>query len=160
MSTMNEPSSLKERLRADRIAAMKARDELAKNALAMTLTAIQRAEVEGEAHELTDDEVLAILRREVAMRKDSAEAFVAGGRTELAEKELAEAALLSAYLPAALSEADIDAIVAEEVAAAVRAADGTASMRLMGQVVKAVNARVAGRAEGAVVAAKVKAALV
>ena len=159
MSTVNEPGSLKERLRADRVAAMKARDELAKNALGMALTAIQRAEVAGEAHELTDDEVLAILRREVATRKDSAEAFQAGNRPELAEKELAEAALLSAYLPAALSEADIDAIVAEEVAAAAQAGDGTASMRLMGQVIKAVNARVAGRAEGAVVAAKVKAAL-
>ena len=152
-------STLKEKLRADRVQAMKARDELAKNALGLALTVIQRAEVTGEAHELTDDEVLAILRREVASRKDSAAAFAAGNRQDLVDKELAEAELLSAYLPAQLDDAELDAIVAEEVAAAAKAAGGEVSMRQMGQVIKAVNARVDGRAEGALVAAKVKAAL-
>ena len=101
-------AELKDRLKADRVAAMKARDELAKNTLGMALTAIQLEEVAGEvARELTDDEVLRVLTREAAKRKDSAEAYAAGNRPELAEKELAEAAILHAYLPAALSEAEL-----------------------------------------------------
>jgi len=91
----------------------------------------------------------------VRKRKESAELYTTGNRPELAEKELAEVELLSAYLPTALTEAEVDAIVAEEVAAL---GEG-ASMKQMGQVIKAVHARAKGRAEGAVVAAKVKAAL-
>ena len=151
-------SSLKDQLRADRIAAMKARDETIKDALAMTLTAIQRAETSGEAHELTDDEVLAIIKREVTMRKDSAEAYHAGNRLDLEAKELAEAAVLGAYLPTPLTDDEVDALVAEEVAR-VQQAGTEVSMKHMGQIIKAVNTRADGRAEGAVVAAKVKAAL-
>ena len=88
-------------------------------------------------------------------RKESAELYTTGNRPELAEKELAEVELLGAYLPTALTEAEVDAIVAEEVAAL---GEG-ASMKQMGQVIKAVNARAKGRAEGSVIAAKVKAAL-
>ena len=150
-------SSLKEQLRADRVAAMKARDDLTKDALGMAIAAVQREEVAGEAHELSDDEVRAVLNREIRQRKDSAEAYEAGNRPELAEKELAEAEVLQRYLPAPLTDAELDALVAEELAAA-RAA-GEVTMRQMGQLIKAVNARTDGRAEGAVVAAKVKAAL-
>jgi uncharacterized protein YqeY len=153
-------AGLKDRLRADRVAAMKARDTLARDTLGMALTALQLEEVSGEvARELSDDEVLAVLTREVAKRRDSASAYAAGKRQELADKELAEAALLQAYLPAALTEAELDVLVAEEVAAAAEALGAAPTLRNMGQVVKAVNARVKGRAEGAVVAAKVKAAL-
>jgi len=153
-------AELKDRLRADRVVAMKARDELAKNTLGMALTAIQLEEVAGEvARELTDDEVLKVLTREAAKRKDSAEAYAAGRRPELAEKELAEAAILQAYLPAALSEGELDALVAEEVAAAAAALGAQPTMKQLGQVIKAVNARAQGRAEGAVVAAKVRSAL-
>jgi len=153
-------AELKDRLRADRVVAMKARDELAKNTLGMALTAIQLEEVAGDvARELTDDEVLKVLTREAAKRKDSAEAYAAGNRPELAEKELAEAALLQAYLPAALSEAEVDALVAEEVAAAAAALGAQPTMKQMGQVIKAVNARAQGRAEGATIAAKVRSAL-
>jgi len=153
-------AELKDRLRADRVVAMKARDELAKNTLGMALTAIQLEEVAGDvARELTDDEVLKVLTREAAKRKDSAEAYTAGNRPELAEKELAEAALLQAYLPAALSEAEVDALVAEEVAAAAAALGAQPTMKQMGQVIKAVNARAQGRAEGATIAAKVRSAL-
>lgn len=153
-------AELKDRLRADRVTAMKARDELAKNTLGMALSAIQVEEVAGEvARELTDDEVLKVLTREVAKRKDSAEAYTAGNRPELAEKELAEAAVLQAYLPAALTEAELDAIVAGEVAAAAAELGAAPTMKQMGQIIKAVNARAAGRAEGATVAAKVRAAL-
>jgi uncharacterized protein YqeY len=153
-------AGLKDRLKADRVAAMKARDTLARDTLGMALTALQLEEVSGEvARELSDDEVLAVLTREVAKRRDSASAYAAGKRQELADKELAEAALLQAYLPAALTEAELDVLVAEEVAAAAEALGAAPTLRNMGQVVKAVNARVKGRAEGAVVAAKVKAAL-
>lgn len=153
-------AELKDRLRADRLAAMKARDELAKSTLGMALSAIQLEEVAGEvARELSDDEVLKVLTREAAKRKDSAEAYSAGNRPELAEKELAEAAILQAYLPAALSEAELDTLVAEEVAAAAAALGEQPTMKQMGQVIKAVNARAQGRAEGALIAAKVRSAL-
>ena len=153
-------AELKDRLRADRVAAMKARDELAKNTLGMALAAIQVEEVAGEvARELSDDEVLKVVTREVAKRKDSAEAYAAGNRPELAEKELAEAAVLQAYLPAALTEPELDALVAEEVAAAAAALGAAPTMKQMGLIIKAVNGRAAGRADGATVAAKVRAAL-
>lgn len=146
---------LKEQLRKDLATAMRAKDEEAKSNIRMTLGAIGTEEVAGDAaRELTDDEELAVVQREVRKRKDSAEAYASAGRTELAEKEQAEATWLSRYLPAALSDEEVQAIVADEVAAV----DG-ASMRQMGQIIKAVNARVSGRAEGKTVAAMVRAAL-
>lgn len=149
-------ADLKSRLRADLTAAMKARDSFRTGVLRMALTAIQNEEVAGEsARALTHAEEEALLGREVRKRKESAEAYVAGNRPELAAKERAEIDLLATYLPAALTEAEVDAIVAEEVAAA---GEGV-SMRQLGQVIRAVNARAKGRADGSMVAAKVKAAL-
>ncbi|MFN8136716.1 MAG: GatB/YqeY domain-containing protein [Propionicimonas sp.] len=153
-------SELADRMQADLVAAMKARDDLVRSTLRMAMTAIKNEEVAGtEARELSDNEVLGVLNREVAKRRDSAEAYTAGNRPELAEKELAEVEVLQRYLPAALTDAELDAIVAEEVAAAAAQAGEALTMRQMGLVIKAVNARAAGRAEGAKVAAKVKAAL-
>lgn len=153
-------SELADRMQADLVAAMKARDDLVRSTLRMAMTAIKNEEVAGtEARELSDNEVLGVLNREVAKRRDSAEAYTAGNRPELAEKELAEVEVLQRYLPAALTDAELDAIVAEEVAAAAPQAGEALTMRQMGLVIKAVNARAAGRAEGAKVAAKVKAAL-
>ncbi len=153
-------SELADRMQADLVAAMKARDDLVRSTLRMAMTAIKNEEVAGtEARELSDNEVLGVLNREVAKRRDSAEAYTAGNRPELAEKELAEVEVLQRYLPAALTDAELDAIVAEEVAAAAAQAGEALTMRHMGLVIKAVNARAAGRAEGAKVAAKVKAAL-
>ncbi|CAL8978468.1 putative protein YqeY [Propionicimonas sp. T2.31MG-18] len=153
-------SELADRMQADLVAAMKARDDLVRSTLRMAMTAIKNEEVAGtEARELSDNEVLGVLNREVAKRRDSAEAYTAGNRPELAEKELAEVEVLQRYLPAALTDAELDAIVAEEVAAAAARAGEALTMRQMGLVIKAVNARAAGRAEGAKVAAKVKAAL-
>ncbi len=151
---------LKDRLRADRVAAMKARDVVAKDTLAMALTAIQLEEVSGDvARELSDDEVIAVLTREVAKRKDSAEAYAAGHRQDLVDSELAEAQVLQSYLPARLTEAEVDTLVAEEVAAAAEALGAQPTLRQLGLVIKAVNARAQGRADGASIAAKVKAAL-
>jgi uncharacterized protein YqeY len=149
-------ADLKDRLRADLTAAMKARDAFRTGVLRMVFSAIQNEEVAGEsARELSHAEEEAVLGREVRKRKESAEAYDAGGRPELAEKERAEVELLATYLPTPLTEAEVDAIVAEEVAAV----GAGAGMRAMGQVIKAVNARAKGRADGSVVAAKVKAAL-
>jgi uncharacterized protein YqeY len=149
-------AALKAQLRSDLTTSMKARDTFRTSVLRMVLSAIQTEEVSGtSARELTAEEELAIVGREVRKRKESAELYTAGNRPELAEKELAEVELLGEYLPAALTEAEVDAIVAEEVAGL---GEG-ASMKQMGQVIKAVNARAKGRAEGSVIAAKVKAAL-
>ena len=149
-------AALKAQLRSDLTTSMKARDTFRTSVLRMVLSAIQTEEVAGtSARELTAEEELAIVGREVRKRKESAELYAAGNRPELASKELAEVELLGAYLPTALTEAEVDAIVAEEVAGL---AEG-ASMKQMGQVIKAVNARAQGRAEGSVIAAKVKAAL-
>jgi uncharacterized protein YqeY len=153
-------SEFSDRLQADLVAAMKAHDELTKSTLRMAVAAIKNEQVAGkEARELSDAEVLGVLNREVAKRRDSAEAYTAGNRPELAEKELAEIEVLQRYLPAALTDAELDAIVTEEVAAAAAQLGSAPTMRQMGLVIKAVNARAAGRAEGATVAAKVKAAL-
>ncbi|MGV8849488.1 MAG: GatB/YqeY domain-containing protein [Propionibacteriaceae bacterium] len=149
-------AALKDTLRSDLTTSMKARDTFRTSVLRMVLAAIQTEEVAGtSARELSGEEELAIVGREVRKRKESAELYTQGNRPELAAKELDEVELLSTYLPAGLSEAELDAIVAEEVAAA---GEGV-SMKQMGQVIKAVNARAKGRAEGGVIAAKVKAAL-
>jgi uncharacterized protein YqeY len=153
-------SELKNRIQADMNAARKAQESLTVSTLGMAISAIQNEQVAGkEARELSDAEVVGVLNGEVAKRRDSAEAYTAGKRPELAAKELAEVEVLQRYLPAALTDAELDAIVAEEVAAAAAQLGEAPTMRQMGLVIKAVNARAAGRAEGAKVAAKVKAAL-
>jgi len=149
-------AALKDTLRTDLTTAMKARDAFRTQVIRMALAAIQTEQVAGSsARELSEDEERTVLTREVRKRKESAELYTTGNRPELAAKELEEAELLGTYLPAALSEAEIDAMVAEEVAAL----GDERSMKQMGQVIKAVNARTQGRAEGGVIAAKVKAAL-
>lgn len=153
-------SELKDRLQADMVAAMKAHDEVTKSTLRMAVAAIKTEQVAGrEARELTDAEVVGVLNREVSKRRDSAQAYTSGNRPELAAKELAEVEVLQRYLPAALTDAELDAMVAEEVAAAAAGLGAAPTMKQMGLVIKAVNARAAGRTEGAKVAAKVKAAL-
>ena len=159
-SEVEQMSELKEKLRSDLTAAMKARDALTLGTLRMALAAITNEEVAGStARELTDTQVLAVLTKEVKKRKESAEAFDGAGRTELADKERAESAVISAYLPAQLSDDEIAALVAAAVDE-VAASTGTApTMRQMGLVIKAAQAKSAGRADGAKVAAAVKAAL-
>ena len=96
-------SELKDRLRTDLTASIKARDELRSSTLRMVLTAITNAEVAGkEARELSDDDVLGVLTSEAKKRREAAEAFADAGRTELADKEQAEAAVIADYLPAQL----------------------------------------------------------
>lgn len=150
-------SALKDRLRADLTASMKARDSLRSSTLRMVLTAVTNAEVAGkEARELSDDDVLSVLTSEAKKRREAAEAFDAGHRPELAQKERDEAAVLAEYLPQQLSEDEIRALVAETVASLGVADDG---MKAMGRVMGALQPRVKGRADGGVVAAEVKRAL-
>jgi hypothetical protein len=147
--------ALKDRLQADLTAAMKAQDELVRATLRMVLTAIGNEEVAGkQARGLTDDEELKVLAREGKKRREAAEAYHAGGAQERAERELAEEAVIAAYLPAQLSDDELTALVAEAVAET-----GASGPQAMGQVMKAVGPKIAGRAEGGRVAAAVKAAL-
>ncbi|MDA8439026.1 MAG: GatB/YqeY domain-containing protein [Propionibacterium sp.] len=151
--------ALKEQLRADLVVAMKARDEAAKSNVRMALAAIMNEEVAGkQARELTDEEELRVITREVSKRKDSAQAYAEGGRPELAVKEAGEAEFLSQYLPAQLGDDEISAIVDARIAEL--AAGGEApTMKQMGQVMKAVTAEIAGRADGRRVSDIVRAAL-
>ena len=153
-------AAIKERLRADLTAAMRAKDELSKSTLRMAIGAIQKEEVAGDtARELTEPEELAIVTKEVASRRDSAEAYQAGGRPELAERELAEVEVLLEYLPEPLTEDELDRIVATAIERFTADTGGAPTMRDMGRIMKPVTAEVAGRAPGAQVAAKVKSAL-
>ena len=153
-------STLKERLRSDLTAAMKARDELVKATLRMTLTAIGNAEVAGDAaRELGDDEVLAIIRREAKKRAESAEAFAGAGRDELAAQERAEGEVLARYLPAQLSDDELTEIARAAVEQTTAELGERPGPRQMGQVMKNASAAAAGRADGRRLAAAVKALL-
>jgi uncharacterized protein YqeY len=153
-------AELKARLRADLTTAMKARDTLTTGVLRMALAAVGTEEVAGkEARELTDDEVLRVLNREVRKRKEAAEAFGGAGRAEQAAGELAEADVLNTYLPAQLDDAELAAIVDRAMASVTEQLGSAPGQRQMGQVMKAASAEVAGRAEGSKVAALVKAKL-
>lgn len=154
--------TLKDRLTADMRTALKARDELTTSTLRMALAAIGNAEVAGEAkRELSDEEVLAVLTRETKKRREAATAFADAGRTEQADRERAEGEVLERYLPRQLSDAELADLVAEALAAAgFGGQDGDqqpgAAKRQMGLAMKAAQAAVAGRADGARVAAEVR----
>lgn len=153
-------AELKARLRADLTTAMKARDALTTGVLRMALAAVGTEEVAGsEARELSDDEVLRVLTREVRKRKEAAEAFQGAGRAEQAAGELAEADVLAHYLPAQLDDAELAGIVDRAVTSVTEQLGEAPGPRQLGQVMKAATAEVAGRAEGARVAALVKARL-
>lgn len=150
--------AVKTQLKSDLVTAMKAHDEVAKSTIRMAISAIQSAEVAGEkARDLTDAEETEVLAKQVSSRRDSVAAYRDGGREDLAAGEEAEIAVLQKYLPDELGVDEVRAIVDEEVAAA---AGGQApSMRLMGPVMKAVQARTKGRFDGKQTADLVKAAL-
>ena len=145
-------AELKDRLRADLNDAMRARDQVRMRTLRMALTSITNEEVAGaSARDLSDEEVVTILTREARKRREAAEAFGAAGRSEQAAAERAEGAVLANYLPAQLGDDEL----AELVSAAI-AETGATGMKSMGQVMKTLTPRVAGRADGARVAAEVR----
>jgi uncharacterized protein YqeY len=147
--TVNE---LKERIRADINDAMRAKDQVRLRALRMALTSITNEEVSGKsAKELSDEEVVKVLTREAKKRREAAEAFDSAGRAEQAAAERAEGEVLAEYLPAQLTDDEISKLVAAAIAET-----GAAGMPAMGKVMKTVTPQVAGRADGARVAAEVR----
>jgi uncharacterized protein len=149
---MDPVAELKERLRADLNAAMRARDQVRMRTLRLALTSITNEEVAGaSARDLTDDEIVKVLTREARKRREAAEAFSAAGRDDQAAAERAEGDVLAGYLPAQLSDDELAAIVAAAIAET-----GASGMPGMGLVMRTVTPRVAGRADGARVAAEVR----
>ena len=137
-----------DRVKQDVVLAMKEGDKDRVRALRLVLSELQKAAKEGDGDEV------AVLRRERKRRHESAKAFRDGGRDELATAEESEAEIIGAYLPAELSDEELDSIVAEAIAAT-----GAVEMKQMGAAMKVAMAKAGGRADGARVSAKVKAAL-
>lgn len=151
-ATLNTMSTLKDQLRTDLTASMKARDELRLATIRMTLTAITGEEVSGSSvRELSDEDVLRVITKEAKKRRESAEAYDAAGRAELADRERAEGLVLAGYLPAALSEDELAAMVTAAIAET-----GAREPRQMGLVMKALQPRTAGRADGKAVSEEVR----
>ncbi len=152
--------ALKTQLRTDLTAAMKAREPLRVATLRLTLAAITNAEVGGDAARALDDaEEQTVLTREVRKRREAAETYSGAGRAELADAERAEAAIIEAYLPQQLDDAALGELVDAAVRQVTEATGARPGRPQMGQVMKAVTAVAAGRAEGGRVAAAVRSAL-
>ena len=134
--------SLQDRIQTDIAVAMRGGDGLRRDVLRMVLSAAYNVE-KRQGRPLTDDEYLAVLSREVKTRRESVDAFRAGGRDDLAAKEEAEIAILGDYLPAALSDDELAALVREAIAAT-----GATSARDMGKVMGWLSPRTRGRADG------------
>jgi len=150
---MEKAMSLKEQITDDMKAAMRAKDAAKLGTIRLLTAAIKQKEVD-ERIEVSDAQVLVIIEKMLKQRKDSISQFEAGGRQDLADAEKAELAILSVYMPAGLSDAEIQA----EVQAAV-AASGAAGPQDMGKVMAIVKPKLAGRADMTAVSALVKAAL-
>jgi uncharacterized protein YqeY len=145
-------TTLKQRLHDDLTTAIKGRDELRSATLRLTLSAITKEEVAGTtARQLSDDEVLKVIGREAKKRREAAEAFAQGGRAESADRERAEGEVLAEYLPKQLSDEELTQLVRSAIEES-----GAEGPRAMGAVMKTVNPKVAGLAEGGRVAAEVK----
>ncbi|CAM8657878.1 COG1610 Uncharacterized conserved protein [Oxalobacteraceae bacterium] len=145
--------SLKEKITDDMKAAMRAKESARLGTIRLLTSAIKQREVD-ERIELTDEQILAVIEKMIKQRKDSITQFEAGGRQDLADIEKSELVILSEYMPAALSDAEVQA----EVSAAV-AAVGAAGPQDMGKVMGVLKPKLAGRADMTAVSAMVKAAL-
>lgn len=151
-------SQLLEQLRADLNAAMKSRDQVTTSTIRMVLSAIQVASVAGdEAADLSDQEIIAVLRSEAKRRVEAAELYEQAGRTEQALAEKSEREVIEKYLPAAMDDAALQTLVDEEIAAAREA--GAEGPQAMGRVIKAVKDRAGDAADGGRIAGLVKASL-
>ena len=155
LERMSDPTtSLKERLRADLTTSIKDRDKVRSGTIRMVLSAISEAEVAGtEAKELSDQQVLDVVIREAKKRREAEEAYAAAGRTELAEREQAESAVLADYLPKPLSADEVAAIVAAAITETGAAELGP---RGIGKVMGVVTPQTKGKADGGAVAAEVR----
>jgi uncharacterized protein YqeY len=148
-------SALKEKLQSDLNAAIKSRSTVVAETIRMVLSAITNEEVAGkEKRELSDADVVTVLTREAKKRREAAEAFENGGRADRAAAERAEGEVIAGYLPEQLSEDDIKKLIAETIAAV-----GATGPSDMGKVMGGLKAKVAGKADGALVSSLVKEAL-
>jgi uncharacterized protein YqeY len=146
---------LKEKLQSDLTDAIRSRAEVKSGTIRMLLAAITTEEVSGKAARvLTDAEIITVLSREAKKRREAVEAYVAAKRTDLADKEKAEGDVISEYLPAQLSEDEIKKMIADAIAET--GASGPAGM---GQVMKVLSPKIAGKADGGLVSGLVKATL-
>ncbi len=147
--------SIKESLQHDLTEAIRSRDELTSGTIRLVLTAITMEEVAGkESRELSDAEVITVLSREAKKRREASEAFADGGRADRAKLESDEGEVIARYLPAQLSESEIKQLIADAIAET--GASGPAGM---GQVMKIISPKIAGKADGGTVSGLVKAAL-
>jgi uncharacterized protein YqeY len=146
-------ATLKERITDDMKSAMRAGEKERLGAIRMITAAIKQREVD-ERITLDDAQVLSVLEKMIKQRKESIEQFKAGNRQDLADKESSEITLLQGYMPTQLSGAEIDALIAEAVAAV-----GATSIKDMGKVMGIIKGKAAGRADMAAVGAKIKAKL-
>ena len=131
--------------------ALRSRDQVRLRTLRMALASITNEEVSGAAHELSDEDIIKVLTREAKKRREAAEAFAAAGRDDQAEAERAEGDVLAGYLPAQLADEELASLVTAAIAET-----GAAGMPGLGKVMKAVTPQVAGRADGARVAAEAR----
>lgn len=151
-------ANLKDQLQQDLTESIRAKDSLRSGTIRMVLTAITNEEVAGkEARELSNDDIITVLSREAKKRRESATAYEDANRPELAARERDELEIIATYLPAALSDDELKAIIATAVSDV--AANGQTGPSAMGAVMKLVSPQIAGRADGGAVAAAVKAAL-
>ena len=147
--------ALKEKIQNDLTEAMRARDEVRSSTIRMVLTAIKNEEVSGkEARDLSDAEVITVLSREAKKRREAAEAFEQAGANDRAANEKAEGVIIAEYLPAQLSEAELKDLIASAIAET-----GATGPQQMGLVMKLIQPKIAGRADGGIVSSLVKAAL-
>ena len=143
---------LKEKLQADLTDAIRGRDEVKSGTIRMLLSAITNEEVAGKtAKILTDTEIITVLSRETKKRREAVEAFTAAKRDDLANKEKAEAAVIAQYLPEQLSEVEIKKMIAEAIAET-----NAAGPAGMGLVMKVLQPKIAGKADGGLVSGLVK----
>jgi uncharacterized protein YqeY len=145
--------SLKERITDDMKAAMRSGEKQRLGLIRMITSAIKQREVD-ERITLDDTQVLSVLEKMIKQRKESLVQFQAGNRQDLVDKESAEITLLQTYLPAQLSDADIDALIGDAIAAT-----GAVSVKDMGKVMGLIKGKAQGRADMAAVGAKIKARL-
>ena len=146
-------STLKERITEDMKAAMRAAEKERLSTIRMLQAAIKQREVD-ERIVLDDGQVLSVIEKMIKQRKESIAQFEQGGRADLAAREQAEIELLQAYLPAQLSDAEVDALIKDAIAST-----GAASVKDMGKVMAMVKAKAAGRTDMGAVSARIKAAL-
>ena len=146
---------LKEILKSDLTEAIRSRDELKSGTIRMVLTSITNEEVAGKtARILTEPEIITVLSREAKKRREAAEAFTDGGRPDRAEREKLEGEFITTYLPAQLSQDEINAMIAQAITES-----GAAGPAGMGLVMKIISPKIAGKADGGLVSTLVKAAL-